>query len=126
MSKAQIKALLAALNQGGALNSGVSQKNGSNLRMIKRMVLAGLLLADAPHLITEKGKQALRDANELQDQTSFRIRSCGTYADGKEWARFHGDPIIGRAAADRRLAELAARTKRVYGSVPAPFAFEVM
>jgi hypothetical protein len=77
LTKAQTNALLAALQNGSAHMNGVRKKNGANMRMITRMAAAGLLTEDAPYAITEKGKQALRDAGKLKDQKKFRINHQG-------------------------------------------------
>jgi hypothetical protein len=96
---AQIKALLAAHEAGGAQNTGVNTRNGSNLRMIKRLVADGLLTAEAPYLITERGKEALRHAGHLKDKRSFKVRY-----EGEIWT------ITAPAAATKAmLAEFAAR-----------------
>ena len=108
LTKAQTNALLAALQNGSAHMNGVRKKNGSNMRMITRMAAAGLLTEDAPYAITEKGKQALRDAGKLKDQRKFRIKS-----DGEIWtliapAQIKGEQVTA-AMAKQLLGQLAAR-----------------
>jgi len=94
---AQIKALLAAHEAGGAQNTGVNTRNGSNLRMIKRLVADGLLTAE--YAITERGKEALRHAGHLKDKRSFKVRY-----EGEIWT------ITAPAVATKAmLAEFAAR-----------------
>ncbi|HVQ43809.1 MAG TPA: hypothetical protein VMT30_02490 [Candidatus Saccharimonadia bacterium] len=98
---AQIKALLAAHETGNPLNTGVNTRNGSNLRMIKRLAADGLLAGGegTPYLITERGKEALRHAGHLKDKRSFKVRY-----EGEIWT------ITAPAAATKAmLAEFAAR-----------------
>ena len=130
MSKAKIKALETALKTGSAIDPNISQKNGANLRMIKRMIAAGLLHDQASYTITSKGIQMLRENGHrvinapANNSGPFRIRSVGM-ENGKPWSRFHGEPITGRDLAEQCLTDLNARTARVYGNQPAPFVFEL-
>lgn len=131
MSKTQIKALLDAYETGNAVDEMKIYKNGAHMRMLNRMVDAGLLTAT--YAITEKGKQMLRELGHkvpeplhMTDPSGpFRIRSSGV-EDGKAWTRFHGEPMTNRELANQRLADLVARTARVYGKQPAPFIFELV
>lgn len=107
MSKAQIAVLTMAQQIGNAIDESKLHKNGAHLRMITRMTKAGLL-DPRSYDITEKGRQALRDAGLLKDQQKFRIRS-----QGETWtliapASVGGQPVT-RAMAEKLLGQLAAR-----------------
>jgi hypothetical protein len=129
MTPIQIKALQAAHTTGTAVDSTKLYRNGAHLRMLNKLVAAGLL--DTSYAITAKGKQMINAeptldvVQTLPPAGPFRIRSTGEQ-NGKPWARFHGEPIVSRELAVAKLAELNARTARVYGKQPAPFTFELV
>lgn len=125
-SKAQLVALAAARDTGNAIDLAKITPNGSHMKMINRLVAAGLL--NRAFGITPAGLAAMPAApapEPVNTAGPFRIRSVGE-ENGKPWTRIHGDPIIDRQFAERRLAELTARTARVYGKQPAPFVFELV
>lgn len=125
MTPTQIEALTAAYETGNAVNPAKLYKNGAHLRMLNKLVAADLLTTT--YTITEKGKKMIgvQPTPAPAPTGPFRIKSSGVQ-DGKAWARFHGEPIANRELAERRLADLNARTARVYGKQPAPFAFELV
>lgn len=136
MSKTQIKALLAAYKTGTAVDSTKLCKNGAHLKMLNRMVEAGLLTTT--YKITVKGIQMLRENGHMVVEAyqmpkaletlsgPFRIVSRGTYPNGKGWTKHHGEPYTNRKMADAKMSELAARMSKIYGKDPAPFVFEIV
>ncbi len=106
MSKTQIAVLTMAQQTGNAIDESKLHKNGAHLRMITRMAKAGLL-DPRSYDITEKGRQALRDAGQLKDQKKFRIKGQGVIWTLTAPATIDGEPVT-LALAQKVMGKFAA------------------
>jgi hypothetical protein len=120
MTRAQIKALLAAHQTGNAV---IYKNKPFHLWMIEMMARDGLLTMQAPYQITDKGAEALRREGYA---VNFQIRSRGNYRDGTPWTKLHGKPLASRATAERMLADVLGKMKRIHSEDALPFTFELV